>query len=475
MRNIYILKTNIINSLNKVVRLLSSIAIITFILSLAISIILYFKSSVYYFEIWQRNLFIIISFIPIFIYLLVYYLYENIYPLWKTSTTLFIKSLFLILVFLAPSILVVYRFSDIPNSVAWLIAIFPILNIILSIFNTNSKDLNKYLFVFNDIKYILFGFWSNDNREIRQEHFNYNIQNDREEYYSNEETLGVFQETLSCPLIEAVEVANQITLEEREISILDIGGYDGVFTFNLVANLTKKGFTFKDLSVIDPIDKKMQYANRLQKVVLPDNINFYNEDFENWSLKYPKEFNLVIASHSLYSIIDNNSITIDQILRKLSGLLKRGDGEIIIILANKSSRAYSYKEYVFNTVYDKKMTDINAMDFYKKIEQCANQLKLVSSEQIVDCFIDVSSILEENAEGKEKLKKWLSYFVRIDNVNDEQYFVLKRSLLNCYSQHFYELPEYLITYFKEIVDKEIDFEKRILLHKTSIIRLTPSQ
>lgn len=474
MRNIYILKTNIINSLNKVVRFLSSIAIIVFVLTLVISIVLCLKSSIYYFEIWQRNLFIIITFIPIFIYLFVYYLYENIYPLWKTSITLVIKSIVLILFFLIPSILVTYRFDNITKYVC-LITILPLLDFILSIFNVDSKTtLNKYLCIYNDIKFILFDFWSNDNRVIRKEHFNNNIQNDREEYYSNEETLGVFQETLSCPLIEAIEVANQITFNAKDISILDIGGYDGVFTSNLVANLAKKGFTFKDLFVVDPLVKKTQYTNQLKAFVSSDSIKFYNENFENWSLNYTKKFNLVIASHSLYSIIDNNSITINQILEKLNDRLKREDGEIVIILANKSSRAYSYKEYVFNTTYGKKITDINAMDFYKKIKPFTNQLQLVTSEQVVDCFIDVSNILGTNTEGKEKLKKWLSYFVRINKINDEQYLVLKRSLLNCYSQHFYELPEILIKYFKDNYDKNIDYEKKILLHKTTVIRLKPS-
>lgn len=465
------MRNNLKNSIRKLIWLLAYFSISLYLICLISTIILYANKSIYYFEIYERNIFIIVNFIPCFIYLTIFYLYENIFPYWQTSINLFFKSLFYLFILSVPSIIITYRFSSLGNTILTILAVLPVINFFLSFFYSKTESLNKYLFILNDIKFILFDYWKNERINVRHGHFEKNIQKHRSDYYYNLENLKTFQNTLSCPYIDANEVAKVIPHLNNNISILDIGGYDGLFTSNLLSNLSIKDSQIDELFLIEPLSVTKEYTSNLTKIISNNKIKISQCTFEEWEVNYAKKFDLILASHSLYSIFDNNTNSLEKIINKLNSIIRKPSGEIIIILANKASRAYSYKRAVLNSVYEKTNTDTNAVDFYSDLEQFVNTFNLQKKLITIDNFINVSDLLKPAEESKESLKKWLSYFVRIPEVNDPHNLEYLQNLLDNYSSSLYELPQNIFNYYKDSVPFNLDLESKILMHKTNVIHI----
>lgn len=467
------MRNNLKNSVRKLIWLLSYLSTSLYLICLTFSIVLYANKSIYYFDVYERNIFIIVSFFPCFIYVAIFYLYENIFPYWQTSINLLFKSLFYFFVLSVPSIIITYRFNNLSNTILTILAVVPVINFLLSFFYSETEKLNKYLFILNDIKFILFDYWRNEIINVRLNHFVKDIQSQRADAYFTLKNLETFQSTLSCPYIDAVEVSNIIKKSptKTDYSILDIGGYDGLFTYNLLSNMCINDSQIEELIVIEPLSTSDEYLSRLGQKIKSSKIKFIQNTFEEWIANYSKQFNLILASHSLYSIFDNKRSTLDKIINKFNSLIKKPDGDLIIILANKASRAYTYKRAILSSIYGQSMQDTNAVDFTSDLDFYVNTYRLQKNVITINNFINVSDLLKPTNNSKTLLKNWLSYFVRIPEVNDLHYLDYFQNLLDIFSLSLYELPQELLEYYRGTVPFKLDMESKILMHKTNIIHI----
>ncbi|MEH6764594.1 MAG: hypothetical protein V7655_08835 [Aequorivita antarctica] len=466
----YILENNLKNIIGRFIKLSFKYSIINLIIQISVCLFLLFKKD-FFLTNYERTFFIIMFSTPIFLFIISYFIYENLYPESKPKKTLRIVALFWIIYLFTPSLILFFRYSDFVNVFAIIVGGITIIGLI----GVSDKSVNKFkiLSVFKDVKYIMFDFWNKRNNQLKQEHFENNLSQVREDQYIDKENLKVFQETISCPLIDVNAIFNNKYFEDiqGEISVLDIGGAEGKFTANLLKTYKSKenGNFVSKIQLIDPVDLKEEYIKNLSSIVDSSNIKNSKITFEKWNQPSPEKYNLVIASHSLYAAIDNKAMSIDDLITKLKRYVKDKNSLVLIILASREGRAYSFKKHALKLIFDEDCYDVDS----NKLIQ--NLFKYDFKNVQTDNYIDLSEYLKEYEDDKkENLIKWLSYFLRVDENNFKaQKLTQIVELLKYYVQPLYELSNYEIENFTKLnFPKPMDKNNSmLLLHKTDIIVL----
>ncbi|MBI2472089.1 MAG: hypothetical protein HYV59_12750 [Planctomycetes bacterium] len=326
---------------------------------------------------------------------------------------------------------------------------------------TNLQNYSDYFSVFKDAKYVMHDYWKKPNKKIEEEHFATNLPKFRSDSYFNNKGIEIFQFTISCPKFDADGAV--LLLKDwhttGSISILDIGGGDGLFTANLLEGLLKQkqGTRIEKIHLIDPVDFSARYKTNLNKIIHidPNKTIYTNSNYEDYDAKAHELFDLIIASHSLYSIIDNKKLNVEKLIKKVNSS-KKECGKALIILASKEGRAYTFKEEALTLLFGENLKDTNSKDFNEEIN--GNYLTKYLNEYYTG--------------NSENLKTWLSYFLRfnIDDLDNSNLLQII-NLLITFVQPLYELSNDQIKHF--IHDQHyhaLDINNSLILtHKTEVI------
>lgn len=469
MNKNYILNYNLKYIVGKITKFLHKLNFVIFLLGLAIPVALKLLFPLVFLSPSVYTYFVIFSYIPAFLFVYTFYIYENLYFLRKISWNLIFKSLLWLGYLSVPSFLMIFRYSEFLEHFP--IQYVSVVTAIIFIITGGNWDTNKIIStsrLFKDIRYIMSEYWDKKNLEIEKQHFELEETNQREDFYFDKNGISTFQKTISCPYIDTFEIINNygklVRLTEN-YKVLDIGGADGIFT-SLLLNEIKKKYQKKPskIQIIDPADFTSEYKQQVSSIINSSNVFFTVDKFESWDRKFQEKYNLIIASHSFYSAIDNKTSTIEELLSKLKSLLEP-NGIIIIILSSKESRAYNFKRNALSIVFGEDLNDLNGTVLKQKLADYTT-IK-------VDNYINLTDIVNEyNSGNSENLVAWLCYFLRADikklktDSSDRIIRVLKNFI-----QQPYELPECMWDNFIQKDKNPILLDKnnsKILTHKTEI-------
>jgi hypothetical protein len=235
--------------------------------------------------------------------------------------------------------------------------------------------------------------------------------------YFNFEGLQVFQHSLSCVLETSRCLGRELNslFKDRRWTLLDIGGGEGIFTCELLKNISTPPH---GVTMIDPAKGNVSaYRDRLV-AQFPSirNVDTYISTIETMYEELPHA-NCILASHSLYAIFDQNRRRAGNIVSQL--LDKVDDGLAIFILASQDSYLYTIKKMV--------LADLHYIDRSSFGEDLLAALPpgRLHSSRIVDSIVDVTNLLEDY----DALINWLAYFCRIDRSELQPHFDLFQSLV----------------------------------------------
>lgn len=256
------------------------------------------------------------------------------------------------------------------------------------------------------------------------------IRKNRQPFYQKKEIIEQFQKTLSCPTYESDYVIEQFisnnestlnlwkTHNVRGLRILDIGGGDGRFTAKLSKLLYQHEIKISYIKMIDPVDWKNEYQNHISKIDDNLKIDFITKPFNPHDLRLDGPYDLIIASHSLYSYIDNiradglssRKEHIKAAIEPLCTLLNEG-GRTIIILSSEHGVSAEFKKTGISALFGETIADITAEQVESLIDS------YILSAGTVDNFILFSGLRDKITKGSpipHLLDDWLSYYLRVD-------------------------------------------------------------
>lgn len=447
-------------------------SLIFFLIELLFSFWAAFWKPKIYFTNVELSYIIIASLIPILLFVFAFYVYENYYFLKKTNNWIRIKSLIWIFYLTIPDIILLNRFSNFiqENKALTIIPILGTTFFWLFGGNWDTNNIFKSIRVFKDIKYIMYEFWIKQDSAYEKNHFEDNIISEREPLYLDKNGIEMFQKSISCPKLDAIE-AFEFCLYGKlsgEISVLDVGGAEGEFSANLLNKYKAiSGNSISKIQYVDPVDLFSVYKNKLSAIVDESKIFSSISAYEKWAPPHTEKYDLIIASHCLYSAIDNNKSNIDTLIKKLQNN-KKTNGVILIILASREGRAYSFKKHALSIIFGEERYDIDSELFKEKSSG-------ISKTKQVDNYIDLTDFIKAYDDGNsDNLIKWISYFLRVDTKNlTGQNLASVIKLLKYYIQPLHELSNKDIDKFISLdYPKPLDRnESLVLSHKTEIILL----
>ncbi len=431
--------------LSKTILSLSRIGLVILVISLGISVFLTFYKD-FTLSISTRVLLVSVSLIPLFISLYVFFIFENIYPYRSFSISVFLKLLLYIFYLIIPALAIIYRYDGFVSKSLTYINLLLVALFILSPFLKSEK-----IKIVNIVKDILFSTWSNMPFSINPAYFSINqISNDRQIEYTNLETLKIFQsyfinitneDKSIAKLINETDFLKQTTIKD----ILDIGGFDGVFTKKLLDLLNVKE---SNITLIDPI-KEDTYNENVKSVC--SNVNYKQNKFEEFVPQSELKFDLIIASHSLYAFLDKNEENIEMVTNQILKLIKP-EGLIVILFGSSNNPAYSFKNYT--TQYILNLSN-NDMCGEKYISYLQKRNDIFFNKIYIDNYIELNNLLS----NEDLFSKWVSYFARIPTIKDKYLIKQMKKIALYYSVKSNELPECV-----DNINRNDD--KDYLLHKT---------
>lgn len=332
----------------------------------------------------------------------------------------------------------------------------------------SGKPLNREHYVFalwNAIRRVMIGVWSYDDATPVPEAEMQAWQRSRARFYVAPESLATFQETYSGMEFEAEALAAYVRKHDaRQLSLLDIGCGEGWLSARLCAALTSAGCTVRQIVAIDPIPLAESYRRNLKSVGVDESrIVWKPSRFED-SVTDAK-YELVVASHSLYGVIDNRRLNASASIERLTSFLAPG-GVALVTLASRRGRAYRFKRDAlrFLTGYDNQ--DLSAEDLDASIPLVQTSMRMV-----IDSVFDLTRINEDFSQGKMTgATQWLSYFLRVRLEDDDVIRELYRMLLEA-SLEGHELPESQIALFGT-GHRPVIPESLVLPHKTVLFGWT---
>jgi 2-polyprenyl-3-methyl-5-hydroxy-6-metoxy-1,4-benzoquinol methylase len=351
---------------------------------------------------------------------------------------------------LIPCFLFIFRYCDWIKVLSIVAAIVTIIVPFIAISNEQK------ICFYRKIKFVFWTVWQFQCKKIENEHFNNQQKIEKEKIYTDMNAIKEFQEHFVPYSREAELIQKHLNSSSSQFSfpaiqqtMLDIGGYDGKFTIKLLNALN---LNIKNIDVVEPVDVESDYKSNLASKC--PNINFQNIGLETYNST--STFDFVLASHSLYSSIDNkkyenNSTLVSDLLSLLND-----NGIMVVILGNANGRAYLLKKGLKKLILNEETEDTNSYEFEKELEK---QTGILYEKLSIDSYIEVNKILK----NEQTLKEWVSYFSRVPIVNDNHILEGIKDLFNIYSVQYKNLPE-------ETKKEYRQSQKDILLlpHKTDV-------
>jgi len=221
-------------------------------------------------------------------------------------------------------------------------------------------------------------------------------------HYRNSATLSVFQNTLSCLYETSSLIGTRINqhFRGRQWTLIDVGGGEGIFTAEILARCSTLPYV---LTMLDPSEENVKsYRSRISSTFDGiRNLDTFAKPVEAVVSDLPRP-NLLLASHSLYAVLDQSRIRGAQVIRQLAR--STIDGMAVFVMSSQDSYLYTIKRTV--------LAHLHRIDRSSYGEDLASMLGSDLPFQIesADSLVDVSTIVD----NYEKLLSWLSYFCRVD-------------------------------------------------------------
>jgi SAM-dependent methyltransferase len=257
-------------------------------------------------------------------------------------------------------------------------------------------------------------------------------------------------------------------LPKRPLKVLDLGGGEGRFTRHLLARLISKEFDIASVTDVDSVDFSTSYQGELDAVLGPNKVIFRRLAIGDVQNPAAGQYDLVIASHSLYSTFDSDTVSNPDVLRMVLSQ-RRKDGLIVVILASNEGRAYGFKRDGLELAFGETIRDFDAIRFRSLLGMMEVKFKSV----IVDDYMDLSALLGPDS-CQPEIVEWISYFLRIEKTELTDTVLQELvALLRLYAQPAYQLPEILLEKLESgSFPKPIDrLQTFLLLHKSEVFIL----
>ena len=286
--------------------------------------------------------------------------------------------------------------------------------------------------------------------------------------YSDATTLSVFLPTLSYHRIGARVFGDAIVASRPPAgwSLLDIGCGEGMFTAAQLSALTPRVEFPSVVYAIDPDRHNLSLHRKQLTERFGVEVKAVEAGLEDCYRVLPR-CHVVLASHSLYGLLENPAIPA-QVKRECVAALvraRRKRGVTLISMASRDSPAYTYKRAVLQLlgVPDRSR-------FGQDVVWTLGALGVEYRHEIDDSYMDVTRLLQEG----EALVAWIMYFCRVTQNQLEE--VGTRRLtdeLAKFAEPFAGLPEGLRAKFACAPAKvgPPTAETMILRHRECFIRV----
>jgi SAM-dependent methyltransferase len=193
--------------------------------------------------------------------------------------------------------------------------------------------------------------------------------------------------------------------------MLDLGGGEGTFTRNLLEALSSDGVIVSDLRMSDPVHWGAEYAaniSGLSNVAVPVVENYHTVA----TAVRNDKFDFILASHSLYALLDGAATGTRNPIDELLDALRPG-GVLLVVLASGRSHAYDFKTAALSRLFGVDPGDVVAEDLERGLRRAP--AKGPNARRDIDNVIDLTNCVSHFEAGQpDALHAWLSYFLRVD-------------------------------------------------------------
>lgn len=422
-----------------------------------------------------RTWLVVILALPALFFIFTVYIYECRVAEPLLQRRFYTSTIVSLLFLLMPSFFIVYRYllpnqiSDWTSNIAGLFIIALLGATLGSIFVHPRAD--NYAFYFMSFIYAIM--WDPWGGGPSRSHFSHNVNKKevmrrRLSYYVEKDALQVFQNTLSCQDMDASAVTRLLLTRNlpKSLKVLDIGGGEGCFTAGVLRNLQDQGYNISELVMSDPVDWEAEYRKALSNIMLPNQISVKRLDFEH--LDPNLQFDLVIASHSLYAtwdFLNSNGLSANEMVTKLLSLSKP-DGLTIVVMASRRGLSYHFKTRAIQSLFGTEIEDTTSESFQRVFTG------KIHMQEYVDNLINITELIKDFSDGGQSLYLWLSYFLRYDITKLHR--ADRASLVNMLLEYVYPLdvfPENGLQQWIEHKKLLLNRESLVLMHKTKIFIL----
>jgi hypothetical protein len=237
--------------------------------------------------------------------------------------------------------------------------------------------------------------------------------------YSEAQSLRQFQSRFSGVQLDGRRIAEVVVRHCRqigqadEIRILDIGGANGELTANFLNALRETSQTSRlTVHCIEASGFRQEYRSRVSSFA--SEVRVIEGVFPAASLNLTRNsYDIILASHSLYSVLDDTTRSEREIPSHLRRLLKPS-GLAIVILSSNRSRYFHLRVRLRARLFPAEMLaqDSCAESLALLLEHVGpSRLVRYDTSRVIDNVIDLGG-LDIEGSGEVELRAWLSYVLR---------------------------------------------------------------
>jgi hypothetical protein len=280
--------------------------------------------------------------------------------------------------------------------------------------------------------------------------------------YVKSDTLSCFQHSLSCLYETSAFLGGTVdkAFNGMKWSIIDVGGGEGTFTREL---LSKCRTLPQSIFLIEPSHTNIDaYTNLISQAYPSIKIRTETGYIQNYLDSLPTA-DLILASHSLYSILDCNRPLSTIVIRKLAEKIKQQRGFLLISMASEDSGAYVVKRRILEFLHREDLSSYGE-DVVGLLPQGWGR-KIVK----VDSVMNINEVLKSEA----LLTKWLSYFCRVPETELEPAVDEFRKIIIDSSTEIKFMPKEISRKYTNELKQKIGLQDddKILFHKEVIIQV----
>lgn len=421
-------------TLSRIVRFIAVVGGGLYVVLIIAALMLWYRTDIHL-EGWMKTTFTLVALLPLFMSLFIIHLYEQLAVQRHYTLPALVKLGLFQLYLVIPAVIVLLRYEQVLDYSSSVVEVLGILILLLSPFFAKTKSVR----IWAEIRHVYYQAWTLSGETIDSSHFlGHHMLDERRSYYFDPVTLRTFQDTFTEISNEPESVVKLLRrngvldrLRGRELSLLDIGGYDGASTERL---LLKLRLSFNRVHAMDPAPVQSKYLERVGRHART--VTAERAGFQDYSSNPKKKFDIVLMSHSAYALVDMEGFDSATLIQHVLSHLNT-QGLVIITLGSRDSTAYAVKRAILNLIYGQCEEDLNAEVVHKIGLSIAQQSGCTHVAAKVDNYIHVDPIVANPT----ALSQWASYFARVPLLSDK--FVLEniKAIIMSHSVLSNEIPE----------------------------------